>query len=116
MKDEYWNHRLYYHEPVSVLKLSTRAENALGRNNIIRVSDLVRKMEDGSILEIRNIGRVSLHQIVERLNIGMYQYKIHPSVKEAMRSKEERKVIKELKEISENLKEIVKKHNVSITS
>jgi DNA-directed RNA polymerase subunit alpha len=49
------------------LKLSVRATNCLESENIHSVRDLVRRNED-QLLEVRNFGETTLHEIQEKLN------------------------------------------------
>ena len=53
------------------LKLSVRASNCLESENIHTVRDLVRRNED-QLLEVRNFGETTLHEVRERLGaIGL---------------------------------------------
>ncbi len=49
------------------LKLSVRASNCLESENINTVRDLVRRNED-QLLEVRNFGETTLHEVREKLN------------------------------------------------
>lgn len=52
--------------PISDLKLSVRAKNCLDSENIQTVRDLVQRTED-SLLEVRNFGETSLHEVKIKL-------------------------------------------------
>ena len=52
--------------PIADLKFSVRASNCLESENIRTVRDLVRRSED-QLLEVRNFGETTLHEVQEKL-------------------------------------------------
>ena len=56
--------------PVEDLELSVRAYNCLKRAGITKVGEVLERLEKGEeeILAIRNFGRKSLTELVEKLN------------------------------------------------
>ncbi|GHT00117.1 DNA-directed RNA polymerase subunit alpha [Synergistales bacterium] len=59
-------------QPVRNLELSIRSENCLLRGNIHTIGDLLQKSRD-DLLKIRNLGKISLKEIGERLDaLGLH--------------------------------------------
>ena len=54
--------------PIEELSLSTRAFNALKRGKIDTLGQLAKAFSDGSLAEIRNIGKIVIEEIAEVLN------------------------------------------------
>ena len=59
-----------YDVPIEELELSVRAYNCLKRAGITRVGEVLERLEKGEeeILAIRNFGRKSLNELVEKLD------------------------------------------------
>ena len=74
-----------FSHPIHELELSIRSENCLLRGGIQTVGDLLQKSRD-ELLKIRNLGKISLTEIEERLTtLG---YKLKPSDPNAISSDE----------------------------
>jgi DNA-directed RNA polymerase subunit alpha len=59
-----------YDVPIEELELTVRAYNCLKRAGITKVGEVLERLQKGEdeILAIRNFGRKSLHELVEKLN------------------------------------------------
>ena len=59
-----------YSEPSQAfydLDLSVRSYNCLARANVVTVHDIIDRIRDGSIIRVRNLGRKSLEEIIEKV-------------------------------------------------
>ncbi|MDO4987927.1 MAG: DNA-directed RNA polymerase subunit alpha [Synergistes sp.] len=63
----YDSENVFLSRPVKDLELSVRSENCLLRGGVHRIGDLVVKTRD-ELLKIRNLGRISLREIEEKLS------------------------------------------------
>lgn len=63
-----------YDAPIEELELTVRAYNCLKRAGITKVGEILRRMEKGEeeMLAIRNFGKKSLDELVERLQVKNY--------------------------------------------
>jgi DNA-directed RNA polymerase subunit alpha len=63
-----------YDVPIEELELTVRAYNCLKRAGITKVGEVLERLQKGEdeILAIRNFGRKSLHELVEKLNSKGY--------------------------------------------
>jgi DNA-directed RNA polymerase subunit alpha len=63
-----------YDVPIEELELTVRAYNCLKRAGITKVGEVLERLQKGEdeILAIRNFGRKSLHELVEKLNAKGY--------------------------------------------
>ena len=71
--------------PIHDLELSIRSENCLLRGGIQTVGELLSKSRE-DLLKIRNLGKISLKEILERLDVLGYELK--PSVQSSDQSSE----------------------------
>ena len=83
-----------FEHPIHELELSIRSENCLLRGGIQTVGDLLEKSRD-DLLKIRNLGKISLTEIEERLEALGYELKPSEPVEATSEEVEE---VKELKE------------------
>jgi DNA-directed RNA polymerase subunit alpha len=61
---------------IDMLDLSVRASNCLKRANIYTLADLVDHSED-DLSKIRNLGRKSIDEIIEKLKSQGYDLKVN---------------------------------------
>ena len=78
----------HFEHPIHELELSIRSENCLLRGGIQTVGDLLRKSRD-DLLKIRNLGKISLTEIEERLVALGYELKPSEPSEEAAEISEE---------------------------
>ena len=64
---KYGRNGLTYSDAFMDLELSIRAFNCLARAGCLSVSDVVEKIRDGSIIKVRNLGRKTLEEVIERI-------------------------------------------------
>ena len=70
-----------YSHPIHELELSIRSENCLLRGGIKTIGDLLSRSRD-DLLKIRNLGKISLKEIEDRLDVLGYELKLHSDVPE----------------------------------
>lgn len=79
---------------INKLELSVRTYNALTREDIYYVEDIIQLFENGSILEIRNLGKKSVAELCDVLNkIG---FEVKNPFDEKKRSSETEEIINKL--------------------
>ena len=88
-----------YSHPIHELELSIRSENCLLRGGIKTIGDLLRRSRD-DLLKIRNLGKISLKEIEDRLDILGYELKLHsdlpePQAEEAEENLDDEEIIED---------------------
>lgn len=58
---------LTYSDAFLDLELSARSFNCLARSGFLTVADVIKAIRDGSIIKVRNLGRKSLEEIINRV-------------------------------------------------
>lgn len=58
---------LTYSEAFLDMELSVRSFNCLARSGFLTVGDVIKAIRDGSIIKVRNLGRKSLEEIINRV-------------------------------------------------
>ena len=58
---------LTYSDAFLDLKLSVRSFNCLARSGFLTVADVIKAIRDGSIIKVRNLGRKSLEEVINRV-------------------------------------------------
>ena len=66
----------HFSHPIHELELSIRSENCLLRGGITTIGDLLNSSRD-DLLKIRNLGKISLREIEDRLDALGYELKLH---------------------------------------
>ncbi|MBQ3346101.1 MAG: DNA-directed RNA polymerase subunit alpha [Synergistaceae bacterium] len=66
----------HFSHPIHELELSIRSENCLLRGGIKTIGDLLNSSRD-DLLKIRNLGKISLKEIEDRLDMLGYELKLH---------------------------------------